>query len=475
MLDTTSFRQLLNRALFFPVLLLLALAAILFYQIGDLIEAASWVDHTDKVIAQARITRRIAEAMPGFQRLFFLTSNPLYRDKFDQLRVEFRKELRKLQQDVQDNMSQEKSARDWEIDFDRYLQVADSETEAFASGGDYLTWVRRGEDEQTLEVLRAHAEQFISVESGLSTERSARALRSGQIVRYSVLALALFFGTVLGFTIRKHLFDLSLTYTSALEQVTAKSLEVEAQSEHINTLNAGLEERIRERTTELEASNRELEAFSYSVSHDLRAPLRSIDGMSQALLEDYEPLLDTDGKKFLHRLRANSRQMAVLIDSLLELSRLTRADIHMEKVDLAALVTEIAAEMQAREPERDVNMEIHPVPEAIGDRRLLRIALENLLNNAWKYTSKQQTARVVFEADEQEGKTVYSVKDNGAGFDMAFYDKLFGAFQRLHSVSEFEGTGIGLATVQRIVRRHGGRIWAKGEIGNGAIFFFTLS
>ncbi len=475
MLDPTSFRRLLNRALFFPVLLLLTLAAILFYQIGDLLDAAYWVEHTDVVITQARVTRRVAETMPGYQRLFFLTGDPQYREKFNLARSEFSKQIQKLKDDVKDNKGQKQSVVAWENEFHRYLEIAESEMAAFVEGKDYLTWVRRGEDEQAMEALRSHAERFVATEAGYSTTRSAKARHSGQAVRLSVLVLALIFGTILGFAIRKQLLDLGQTYVVALKEVQTQSQEIEQQSKHIRELNTGLEERIRQRTTELEASNRELEAFSYSVSHDLRAPLRSIDGMSLALLEDYEAALDDDGKKFLQRLRANSQQMATLIDSLLELSRLTRAEMRREPVNMTALADEIVAEIQARQPERKVALDMQEVPDTVGDKRLLRVALENLLSNAWKYTAKQPEAQIVFSASEQEGKTVYAVKDNGAGFDMAFYNKLFGAFQRLHSVNEFEGTGIGLATVQRIIRRHGGQIWAEGEPGKGATFFFTLS
>jgi len=240
-------------------------------------------------------------------------------------------------------------------------------------------------------------------------------------------------------------------------------------------LNADLERRVIERTARLEALNRELEAFSYSVSHDLRAPLRSIDGFSQSLLEDYAGRLDDTGRDYLCRVRAASQRMAQLIDDLLNLSRITRAEIYREEVDLSALARSIVAELQKSQPERPVEFTIAPGLAAEGDARLLRIALENLLNNAWKFTSKHPAARIEFGAMEQEGQTVYFIRDDGAGFDMAYADKLFGAFQRLHTASEFPGTGIGLATVQRIIHRHGGCVWARGEVERGATFYFTLT
>jgi len=225
---------------------------------------------------------------------------------------------------------------------------------------------------------------------------------------------------------------------------------------------------------ELEEANKELEAFSYSVSHDLRAPLRSIDGFSQVLLEDYADKLDDQGKDYLRRIRAASLRMSQLINDLLTLSRVTRAEIHFEEVDLTTIVENIAAELKERQPDRNVKFIIAQNVKAYGDSHLLRIVLENLLDNAWKFTSKHKDAVIEFGAKECEGKRVYFVRDDGAGFDMAYVDKLFVPFQRLHEQDEFEGTGIGLATVQRIVHRHGGKVWAEGEVEKGATFYFTL-
>jgi signal transduction histidine kinase len=229
---------------------------------------------------------------------------------------------------------------------------------------------------------------------------------------------------------------------------------------------------------ELEGTNRELEAFSYSVSHDLRAPLRAIDGFSQILQEDYEHVLDDEAVDYLGRVRAASGHMATLIDDLLNLSRVGRRPLRRERVDLASLAKEIVEELRESQPERKVEF---VAPESIvawGDASLLKVALENLLGNAWKFTARKEGARIEFGADRKPGpglsSPVYYVRDNGAGFDQTYADKLFGAFQRLHGQDEFEGTGIGLATVARIVHRHGGRVWAEGKVGEGATFYFTL-
>jgi len=226
---------------------------------------------------------------------------------------------------------------------------------------------------------------------------------------------------------------------------------------------------------ELAAANRELESFSYSVSHDLRAPLRSIDGFAQALTEDYDARLDDMGRDYLGRIRRAAQRMGMLIDDLLSLSRVTRVELTRTAVDLSATVKDAAQRLQEMEPKRNVDWRIQPGVVADGDARLLQVAIDNLISNAWKFTSKQPAAVIEFGVTSLDNDhSAFMVRDNGAGFDMAHAGKLFGAFQRLHGITEFPGTGVGLATVHRIVRRHGGRIWADSAVGAGATFYFTL-
>jgi len=236
-----------------------------------------------------------------------------------------------------------------------------------------------------------------------------------------------------------------------------------------------LEAMVAERTAALEDANQELESFSYSVSHDLRAPLRSIDGFSLALLEDCADQLDDSGKDYLQRVRSGAQRMGRLIDDMLSLSRVMRYELKRENIDLSAMARAVVSKLQGYEPQRQVKVDIAPGIHGWGDAHLIDILLDNLLGNAWKYTGRTANARIEFGLTNKNGEVIYHVRDNGVGFDMEYADKLFGSFQRLHNDKEFEGTGIGLATVARIIRRHNGRVWAESEAGKGATFYFTLN
>ncbi|HWQ15041.1 MAG TPA: ATP-binding protein [Roseiflexaceae bacterium] len=306
---------------------------------------------------------------------------------------------------------------------------------------------------------------------GPDEARAAAMLNAGALLAVPIATHEHRWGLLVVFLWRRPLFaadDLSLL--ALLTEQGAIALDYAALLDEQRAVVAQL----RWRSAQLEAANRELEAFSYSVSHDLRAPLRSIDGFSHALLEDYADMLDAVGADYLRRVRVAAQRKGELIDDLLTLSQVTRRDLRREPVDLSALASQIAATLRQHAPQRQVDFAIAAGIVAQGDPQLLRILLENLLSNAWKFTSTHPRACITFGAAQHDGQPVYFVRDDGVGFDMQYAHKLFGAFQRLHPAAVFDGTGIGLATVQRIVHRHGGRVWAEGAVNQDATFSFTL-
>ncbi len=250
--------------------------------------------------------------------------------------------------------------------------------------------------------------------------------------------------------------------------------ERKVAQEKIHQLNAELEQRVIQRTAELEAANKELEAFSYSVSHDLRAPLRAVNGFAGIVLEDFSSQLPEEGKRYLERIRNGGQRMGELIDDLLAFSRLSRQPMNRQAVNTVKIVQDVLDELKPQQDGRQIEIKVGELPACHGDPALLKQVWVNLISNAVKYTRGREPAIVEIGCARDNGENVYFVRDNGAGFDMQYANKLFGVFQRLHRADEFEGTGVGLAIVQRIVHRHGGRVWAKAEVNRGATFYFTL-
>jgi PAS domain S-box-containing protein len=279
-------------------------------------------------------------------------------------------------------------------------------------------------------------------------------------------------GTALPVEISARLFKID--DQTFLQAIIRDISERKTKEEEIRRLNSSLEERVQERTSQLESANKELESFAYSVSHDLRAPLRGIDGWSQALMDDYKDKLGEKGSQILGRIRAETQRMGQLIDDLLRFSRDTRAELNRQEVDMTGVVQTITTRLQQANPNRPIKFVVQQGLKTQGDARLLEMALSNLLENAVKFTTKSPQPLILFGEVNKDGKRAFFVHDNGVGFDMAYAQKLFKVFQRLHKASDYPGTGIGLATVQRIINRHGGKIWAEAQIDQGATFYFTI-
>ncbi|MDT8421885.1 MAG: ATP-binding protein [Desulfuromonadales bacterium] len=282
-------------------------------------------------------------------------------------------------------------------------------------------------------------------------------------------------------TSKDETFELAMAFNKMTEHLseTLKNLHNEIDmrrlaEDEVRQFNQKLEMRVTDRTRELELANREMEAFTYAVAHDLRAPLRTIHGFSEVLLEDYKDVLDDEGRLFLGYLQEGSREMDDLIEGLLRLASSTRGNIASQEVDLSAVVKGVADELKRKEPDRQLTIHIAPRQTCRADPKLIKVVMENLLGNAWKYTSGKADAFIEFGSCCEDGQSAFFVRDNGVGFDMAFSDKLFLPFHRLHQPEEFSGSGIGLATVQWLIHRHGGAVWAKSVVGEGSVFYFTL-
>lgn len=372
-----------------------------------------------------------------------LAGNEIQKKRFDEIRTLTQKKLDELALTI-------KATKDHRLDEALRLVKADV-------GKNYM------------DAIRNLISQMVETEA-ISVDRTDAKLQEGfentsniSLVGFIIALALLMFGAYQLNSQMDARQKVNLTLVAEISERTRAELEVKR-------LNHDLEKQL----VAINATNKELEAFAYSVSHDLRAPLRSIDGFSKILLERAREKLDEEERRYLKNVCENSQRMGELIDDLLNLSRLTRSDMRHETVNLSNMATTILNKLQAEAPERQVTLQIQENLTVDGDSNLLRVMMENLLENAWKYTGKLETACIEFGSRVEGERTVYFVKDNGAGFNMKYSEKLFGVFQRLHRMEDFPGTGIGLATVQRVIHRHGGMVWAESKINEGATFYFTL-
>jgi len=435
-----------------------------------------WVEHTWQVINQVEgIMSSVKDAETG-ARGFLITSDPAYLAPYTSGVAELPGELDSFAHLTADNQLQQRQLSEMRAVIGERLALLQQGLDLRREGrsDDIHALVLSGTGKAQMDHLRGLADRMEAEEHRLLVIRTAderRAARRARITLFVASGLDLLL-IILMFRYFTRERTLRLQTQETAHSLAVSRKEVERKASEIQELNVTLEERVRQRTAELEATNRELEAFSYSVSHDLRAPLRTIDGFSLALEEDYTDAVDATGRDYIKRVRSGVQRMGQLIDALLQLSRITRAEITREPVDLSALAESVAANLREEYATGELDVAVEPGLRVEADPKLLRVALENLLGNAAKFSSKVEHPVIRFGFDPQQ--KAFFVRDNGAGFDMYYADKLFNAFNRLHGDKDFKGSGIGLATVARVIHRHHGRIWADAAVNHGATFFFTV-
>ena len=451
----TQIRLLLVFALMALLIVLTALLAYRDAQFYTDSDAQAAQSHAVRVQLQELLST-LHDAETG-QRGYLLTGNNTYLEPYQAARLRLERQLAQLDTRVAGRPAQQQLLNILENQIDakrKELQTSIRlfDTQGFAAA---QALVRGNTGKQHMDRIRATIARMTALETTRLEQLRTSIIEHGRRVLAAWVGLAALLLALL-----------VIAYVAVVREFARR----DAAEDRIQVLNSALQRQLKE----LIGLNEELEAFSYSVSHDLRAPLRAIDGFSLALLEDYSNKLDEAGIRHLQRVRKASGRMAELIEDLLTLSRVSRKPLQLQSVDLSDIATEIREHLEHAEPSRQIRFAITPGISTIGDPGLLRIVLENLLNNAWKFTRRQTNGLIEFGTLQHEDGPVHFVRDNGAGFDMSYANKLFRPFQRLHAETDFEGTGVGLATVARVVQRHGGEIWAEGEAGKGATFYFTL-
>jgi signal transduction histidine kinase len=473
----SRFRRLAIPAVLFAAIAVVVLNTVFAVRsLGALDSSQRWVEHTWQVINQVeRIMSSAKDAETG-SRGYLITGDADYLAPYNAGVRDLSGELDAFGRLTEDNPTQVRELSEMRAVITERLALLKQGIDERESGDTdsvhalVLSGTGKAQMDHLREIAdRMEAEEHRLLDERIASERAASRRARATLFLASGLDLLLI---VLMFRYFSRERTLRLQTEETAANLAVARVEIERNAEEVRQLNVTLEERVRQRTAELEATNRELEAFSYSVSHDLRAPLRTIDGFSLALEEDYTDAVDATGRDYILRVRTGVQRMGQLIDSLLQLSRITRAEITREPVDLSALAESVAANLRDETPGRELNITIEPGLKVDADAKLLRVALENLLGNAVKFTSKIDQPAIHLGWDNESH--AFFVRDNGAGFDMYYADKLFNAFNRLHGDKDFKGSGIGLATVARVIRRHNGRIWVDAKVNHGATFFFTV-
>lgn len=443
--------------------------------LGTMFVAESWLNHTVVVVAAVESANEQIAITNSALRGYLLIASETSEQRFEAAKQRFATQLQQMANYTADNASQRarvqlirKATGDKFAVMERVRALRSTRPLSLMPPAVVALAVADSPNGNVS--VRYLLLQFENEERRLLADREAES----QIARRKAIA-SITVAFLLDIVLMILAFELMRRAGEDREQLAERAVQIASLNEELQEMNAALEERVAQRTRELEVSNQELQAFSYSVSHDLRAPLRTIDGFSLALEEDFAEILNEEGRDYIRRVRSGVQRMGTLIDALLQLSRVTRSEVQRETVNLSQLASLIFEELKANDPERSVTFTAEDNVIAEADPRLMRVAFENLLGNALKFTSKTPGAKIRFGATSRGEQTVYSIRDNGAGFDMQYVDRLFTAFQRLHGDRDFKGSGIGLATVSRIVRRHNGEVWAEGETGKGATFSFTLT
>ena len=475
-MKSSSTRILVPALLFLATLVVVVNAWFAFRAVTALLASQHEVEHTWQTINQVELVMSSAKDAETGARGYLLTGDDTYLQPYRDATRDLPIELDSFQSLTSDNPSQQQRVVQMRAGIEQRLSLLVQSIDLRRAGSrDMLhSFILSGTGKLEMDRLRAIADSTEAEERRLLAIRTASAQSNGARARFAVGLASILDFLLIVFAFRYFAHERSQRIQTELtaERLAASRVELVQRSEEIDALNATLEQRVQHRTAELESINRELEAFSYSVSHDLRAPLRTIDGFSLALEEDYAEAVGDTGRDYIHRVRTGVQRMGGLIDALLQLSRITRAEITRETFDISELAASVAAALRQENSTRDIAFHIEPGLIAEGDPKLLQVALENLLGNAVKFSAKKPAAAIDFGWDAE--KDAWFVRDNGAGFDMHYADKLFNAFNRLHGDKDFKGSGIGLATVARVIHRHHGKIWADSVIDHGATFWFTL-